>query len=243
MPAACPSLRLSIELSTDIYASHTRERCPNVRFIQVTSEGARDLGTMRTDVEKPRLVLENGSVGEIHAQDIISRVIDEPAWLAELARVLAPGGALYMTLPAGGPLAWLDARNLYRYAVDIMGRGETPDDTLPTGWNRHYGESDAVAMLDDAGFADIEIKRVGIALAEPPQLAGLLIGNFLLGDRDAEIRLHPLRCIMERVDTRIPMPAVGTHFAITARRSHAEPDDPADEDAARNLPAKEIGSE
>jgi SAM-dependent methyltransferase len=241
MPAAS-TLTLTIEPSLNIEASRTRERCPSARFDLLTAEGTRHVATLRADVESPRLDLADGTVDTVEAGDVISRTIDEAAWLAELARVLRPGGTLHLRVPAGGPLAWYDTRNIYRYVTDIIGRGDNPDDTLPTGWNRHYGTDDIMALLLDTGFANVKIGRVGLGLAEGPQLAGLMVGNFLLGKRDIELRLHPLRRAMERVDARIPAPVIGTMLAITATRADAEPDDPS-EDAPDNRPAPEIDSE
>ena len=243
MPTAFPALALSLEPSTNLGARDLRKRCPDIRFILQTADGRQDLGAMRTDIEKPRLNLADGSAKEIDAGDTIPVVIDEAAWLAELARVLAPGGTLRMTVPASGPLAWADARNTYRYVVDILGRGNTPNETLPTGWNRHYGAGDVDAMLADAGFRDIRLERVGIGLAEPVQLGGLMLCNFLLGRRDTELRLRPARTRIEEIDARIRVPGIGTRFVITARRAATEPEDPADDDAAANQPAPEIDHE
>jgi hypothetical protein len=242
MPALLPALTLSIELSPNLEASHTRERCPSARVDLVTAEGVRHVATLRVDVESPHIDLPDAAVRQIDAADIIGRAIDEAAWLAELARVLQPGGELRMRVASGGPLAWYDTRNIYRYMTDIFGRGDNPDDTLPTGWNRHYATEDIVTLLLDAGFANIRIVRVGLGLAEAPQLAGLTIGNFLLGKRDTEYRLRPMRERLERLDARIPAPFVGTAFAITATRARTEPDDPA-ADAPDNRPAPEIDSE
>lgn len=243
MPTALPSLTLIPELSTNLRDSRTRERCPDIRFIEHASHGCRDIGTMRTDVEKPRLDLPDGAVRRIDAGDALSFVIDEPAWLAELSRVLEPGGTIRMAVPASGPLAWVDARNAYRYIVDILGRGDAPDETLPTGWNRHYAARDLFAMLIDAGFSDVRLMRVGLGLAEPVQLGGLLLGNFLFGQRDTELRMHPLRQRLEHIDERIPVPGIGARFAITARRAAAEPEDPAADSPERNQPAPEIDHE
>jgi hypothetical protein len=242
MPALLPTLALSIELSPNLEASHTRERCPSARVDLVTDEGVRHVTTLRVDVESPHIDLPDAAVSEIDAADIIGRAIDEAAWLAELARLLTPGGQLRMRVPGSGPLAWYDTRNIYRYMTDIFGRGDNPDDTLPTGWNRHYAKEDIVALLLDAGFANIRIDRVGLGLAEAPQLAGLTIGNFLLGNRDTEYRLRPIRERLEQLDARIPAPLLGTAFAITAIRAHTEPDDPAD-DTPDNRPAPEIDAE
>jgi hypothetical protein len=237
------SLRLNIELGTRIHAIDSRERCPNIRFIELAGHRHRDLGTIRTDVEKPRLNLPDKSLNEIMADLAISRVIDEQAWLAELARMLVPGGTLTLTLPASGPLAWYDTLNTYRYMSDILKRGNPPDATYPTGWNRHYSEEDAAIMLCDAGFTDIRIERAGLGLAEMPQMAGLVIGNFLLQKRTTELRLDPLRRALERIDTRIPAPYIGTTLTITAIRARVEPEDPADDTAPDNRRAPEIDSE
>jgi SAM-dependent methyltransferase len=241
MPAT-QTLTLTIEPSTNIHASHTRERCPSARFDLESADGTRHVVTLRFDVESPRLDLPDASIDRIEVGDVLSRVIDEAAWLAELARVLRPGCVLRFRVPAGGPLAWYDARNIYRYVTDILGRGDNPDDTLPTGWNRHYGVDDVIALVRDAGFANVEVQRVGIGLAEAPQLAGLMAGNFLLGKRETELRLHPLRQAMERVDSRIPAPFLGTMLVLTAIRADVRPDDPS-EDEPDNRPAPEIDSE
>lgn len=245
MPDASRVLILSLELSDTIDARHTRERCPSARLRLTTADRERshDLGALRVDVENPAVDLDDASVGHVDAQGVIANVIDEAAWLAEIARILEPGGMLRLTVPAGGPLAWLDTHNIYRYIGDILGRGDNPDATLPTGWNRHYSERDITGLLADAGFRDIAIKRVGLGIAEPPQLAGLMVGNFLLGKRNAELRLYPARRAMERVDAHLPAPGIGATLAITATRARQEPDDSADGQAPENRPAPEVGSE
>jgi len=237
------TLTLSLELSHHLEARRTRERCPSARITLSTAAEERDLGTLRVDVEKPELDLDEASVAAVDAQGVIANVVDEAAWLAELARVIEPGGELLFTVPASGPLAWLDAQNTYRYIGDIVGRGDPPDATLPTGWNRHYSERDVVALLEGAGFRDLSIARAGFGLTELPQLAGLMVGNFLLDKRDTEMRLFPLRRAMECTESRLPVPGIGTTLTITATRAYAEPDDPADNAAPENRPAPEIDSE
>jgi hypothetical protein len=245
MPMYPPPLsrNLTLELSTNLHARHSRDRCPDARMTIRCDDDIQDLGTLRVDVEKPRLDLADASVGSIDTGDVIANTIDEAAWLAELARILAPGGTLHLMVPANGPLAWLDARNIYRYAGDILGRGDNPDSTLPTGWQRHYTPGGIRVLLLDAGFRDIRIERVGLGLTEIPQLAGFTVGNFLLGKRDTELRMRPLRQEMERIEGRIPAPFFGTMLSVSARRAPTEPDDPADDTAADNRSAPEIDSE
>lgn len=236
-------LTLAIVLSPNIHAEHTRQRCPSARLVLTCQTRDVELGEIRVDVEAPRFDVPDHSLEEVDASDVIGKVIDEAAWLAEIARVLAPGGHLRFSVPASGPLAWCDAQNIYRYIGDTLGRGDTPDATLPTGWNRHYGQDDVTTLLQDAGFTEIEIRRAGLGLAEVPQLAGLVGGNLLLGKREAELKLHPMRRAMERIDARIPAPAIGSQLIVTARRAATAPEDPADGKFPANHPAPEIGSE
>lgn len=211
------SLHAVLELSRNLDGM-PRERCPMIRFTRTDASGREEIALLRSDEEHPRLDLPDRSVNTIEIGDILSRVIDEEAWLAEMARVLTTGGYLCFTVPADGPLAWLDARNIYRYMVDIAGRGDQPDDALPTGWHRHYSERDLRHLLETTGFQPRTIQRVGIGLPEVPQLAGLVVGNFLLGRRDAELRLRPLRVRTEAIDQELNIPKIGTtHYVLAAR--------------------------
>lgn len=214
---ATTSLRLSIELSTKLDGK-PRERCPMVHFMASGSTGNREIGALRTDDEQPHIEAKDHAFSMVDARDVLSRVSDEEAWLAELHRVISPGGHLSFTVPAAGVLAWFDARNIYRYATDILKRGDAPDDTLPTGWNRHYHEDEVRHLLEVTGFEPRAMERVGIGIAEIPQLAGLLVGNFLLGKRDTELKLHPLRERMESYDQTLTVPGIGTSIYVLAAR-------------------------
>src|SRR5690606_34283328 len=74
-----PALTLEPELSSNIHHSQTRERCPDIRFVEHSTDGRRLLGGIRTDVEKPRLDLPDGAIRHIDASYALSLVIDEPA--------------------------------------------------------------------------------------------------------------------------------------------------------------------
>lgn len=211
------SLHAVLELSND-FEGEPRERCPAIRFTKTDASGSEDIALIRSDEERPHVPLADHSVNTIDIGDVLSRVIDEETWLAELARMLTKGGYLCFTVPADGPLAWFDARNMYRYFVDILGRGDSPDDTLPTGWHRHYSDADIRRLLEITGFAPCTMQRVGIGLPEAPQLAGLLVGNFLLGRRDTEYRLRSLRVRTEALDQELNIPKIGTtHYVLATR--------------------------
>lgn len=202
---------VTLRLSTN-RDGRTRERCPDVVFAVDGDE----LAAIRSDVEQPSVPLADGAVDalEIHT-DALSRVMDEEAWLAEIARLTAPGSELRLTLPASGALAWLDSMNMYRYIADISKRGDAPDAALPTGWNRHYSPQDIHALLEGAGFADVVVERTCYALDEVAFLGMMLWRNWVRGDRSAERDLFP-RLAKRTPDThRFPL---GTTWSITARK-------------------------
>lgn len=207
MKTLIATLRLSEKLQ-----GRTRERCPDVLF----THGGEMIATLRTDVEQPHIPLPDCSVGLIEIRDdALSRVIDEAAWLAELARIVASDGELLFTLPSSGMLAWLDTMNIYRYAVDLAKRGDQPDAALPTGWNRHYSPEDVRLLLDDAGFADVRIQRCCYAGDETVLFATMMWRNWILGDREAE-REH-----VPKYGRRIPGKRrfpIGTTWSISARK-------------------------
>lgn len=180
-------LTAHLELSTN-FDKRTRERCPSIVF----RDGSDIVISIRTDVETPVLPYSSGSIAEIVIHDdALSRVIDEEAWLAALAQILAPEGVLRFTLPASGALAWLDAMNAYRYVVDITRRGDQPNAALPTGWNRHYRRDAVVALLSAAGFTNVKVHSQNNALNEARMLLGLITGNWLKRDRETELRIFP----------------------------------------------------
>lgn len=181
------TMHARLQLSTNLTV-RTRDRCPDVVFTVDDEE----IAAIRTDTELPRLPIDDGGLGELVLHDdVLSRVIDEEAWLHELARSVALGGKLRFTLPAAGALAWLDTMNAYRYFADITGRGHAPDAALPTGWNRHYTCDHIRQLLTDAGFTAPDIHTQSYAMQEIHLLAGMLRDNWIRQDRLAESRLFP----------------------------------------------------
>lgn len=216
-----PVLRLGVEIGqTD--ARRIRDRMPAVCY-RIERDGHEiGSGHIRMDVERPRLDVADASIGTVVVEIALSRVADEQAWLAELLRVLRPGGMLMATFPAGGKLAWLDAQNLYRYLTDVTGRGQSPTATMPTGWNRHYFADELRDLVAGAGFAVRSIRRSGVGLPEPPYLAGLVVGDFLLGRQCIERALYPRRRPLERLDRDIRIPGLGTTLTIEAVRPDSD---------------------
>lgn len=204
-------LTAHLKLSESI-SGRTRERCPWVVFFHDGEEVTR----LRTDEERPSLPFADGEIDHITLNDdALSRVIDEEAWLAELGRVLAQNGDLVLTLPKTGFLGWLDAMNTHRYAVDIGKRGNEPDASLPTGWNRHYSADELRELCLDADLVVESLTTINYAVSEARLITGLFWRNWVRGDRGAERELWPQ---LGRRDTRGGQALIGTTWSVLARK-------------------------
>jgi len=170
------------------------------------------------DIVAPRLPYANARFATIVALDVLEHVLDEECWLAELARITRPGGRLTLRVPATGPLSWLDALNIYRYVVEMSGRGRAPQQTQPIGWHRHYPRRDLTALLTAAGFRPLTARRAGTGMDEIPTLAGLMILDWLLGRRNAERTALRASAKLRRWDDKLPVGRFGTKVVMEAVR-------------------------
>lgn len=178
----------------------------------------RTTATIGTEVVQPRLPYADARFATIVALDVIEHVLDEECWLAELARITRPGGRVTIRVPATGPLSWLDALNIYRYVVEMSGRGTAPRQTQPIGWHRHYPRRDLTALLTAAGFRPLTAHRAGVGLDEIPTLANLMTLDWLLGRRDAERTALRTRATLRRWDEKLPVGRIGTKLVMEAVR-------------------------
>ncbi len=202
---------VTLRLSTNL-DGRTRERCPDL----VLSVDGNEVASVRSDVEQPHLPTGDGEIDLVEFQDdALSRVMDEEAWMAELKRVVAPGGNVRLTLPASGALAWLDTMNLYRYIADISKRGHAPDAALPTGWNRHYSPEDVTRLLADAGFENVSIRRSCYVSEVIGFLGSMLWRNWVRGDRRTELEVFPRFARRTPGERRFP---IGTTWSVSARK-------------------------
>ena len=192
------------------------ERSPLIVVRQAPGEIAR----IAAEEKAPCLPLPDASVSRIEARDTIEHVYDEQAWMAELARVLAPGGELRVRVPLDNGVAWLDALNIYRYLGDLAGRGsdDPPLESLPTGWHRHYRVDGIAELVEEAGFEIQSIEAEGMPLAEVGHLVGLIASGLTADARESQRRLFDLR---ERLHHRplMPLPrALASRITVRARR-------------------------
>ncbi|HEY8762655.1 MAG TPA: methyltransferase domain-containing protein [Solirubrobacteraceae bacterium] len=100
------------------------------------------------------LPLEDGSFDLVWASEVIEHVADTALWLSEVRRVLAPGGRLLLSTPSHGRL---------RVAVGGIERFSEP-----LGDHLHlYTRRSLRTLLDEFGFAEVEVRAAGGAAINP----------------------------------------------------------------------------
>ena len=180
---------------------HTRgEPGPFTRPVRLTMHSGSVLARPR------RLPLENASVASIACLDILEYIRNDDVAIDEIARVLAPGGALRLRVPATGPLAGLDAYNLMHYLVDTSRRGIRPHETCEVGWRRHYGVEDLIYILGHERFRIVRVRRRGLAIAELIDFAAMALFRWFRPSQDHYRTGKRLAREIERIERRISVP-------------------------------------
>jgi hypothetical protein len=152
------------------------------------------------------------------ALDVLEHVLDEEAWIAAAARLLKPDGTFVLRVPLEGPLAWLDALNMYRYVQDTAGTGEDLKETKLKGWHRHYRLGDLEEMLHTAGFDMVSVKRSGSRALDAVQFGALLWGGMVRRDATVERRTRDWRDAIEAEDDLPRRGALSSKITVTATR-------------------------
>lgn len=146
----------------------------------VATDKVRDGGVpLRSRVElgnKMSLPIRDGGVWSVSMLDVLEHVWDEDAVLAEVHRVLAPGGTLIVTVPRQHWLSFLDPDNVkyrapgfhklvysarfgaerYNERFDDLTNGMQGDLAIERGWHTNYKPDDLFATLKANGFTVIE---------------------------------------------------------------------------------------
>lgn len=147
--------------------------------------------------------------------DTLEHVLDDQAALNEAARVTRPGGHIMLRVPNAGCLAWLDSLNLFRYFQALTG-GERSHDAGEIGWRRHYRARDIAQILPDDRFRLTTPRGSGLGLAEPLNLALLVLFRRFIPQRQLYRRVRPLYLVAVNVDERIPSGRQGWRKTIVA---------------------------
>lgn len=177
-----------------------------------------DLDTTPVADPTPGLAAASFVARDIVALDVLEHVVDEEAWIACFTRLLAPGGSLTVRVPLEGPVAWMDALNVFRYGQDITGLGKQPLETKMKGWHRHYRQADLEDLLWRVGLASVSATRSGSPHHEAPYFAALAWGTMVRGDRGTELRAGGRR---KRAESGTDLPRLGplsTKVTVTATK-------------------------
>jgi len=164
----------------------TRERDTFVTQSLASRDATTTLGRVSTEDEARILVRDGPHPSSIRAVDVLEHVVDEEAWLQAIRDALPDGGSLVIRVPFEGPVAWLDARNVYRYLQDVTGWGKRLLETQTKGWHRHYTRRDLERLLGDAGFAIDRVEQHGSPAHDVAQLGRLVWGKLIRGNEMAE---------------------------------------------------------
>lgn len=165
---------------------------PGTAIRWVVTDGSTRLRVDRCSTARvPDLIVPEGIyVRNVRVIDVLEHVVDEEAWLAAIRRAIPAGSSMILRVPVSGPLAWLDAANMFRYLQDVTGWGNPEPDEAMEGWHRHYSPAVLEDLLREAGFM-VDRNRLGGSLTQ--EVADLV--ELIRNRREQEI--SPSRAIEE----------------------------------------------
>lgn len=150
--------------------------------------------------------------------DVLEHVPDEAGVIAEVWRVLRPGGAFILSVPHRGLLACLDSINLLPGLHDLTevapGRDVTPEQG---DIHRHYSVAELRGLL--AGrFRITGVRRTGLGLAELVNIPLLCLTKGLLRSPRLYNLLQYAYFTVYLAEDTVPLGRYGYHLMVGAVR-------------------------
>ncbi len=154
----------------------------------------------------------------------LEHVVADDDALDELARVLRPGGLLFLRVPQDDRFAWLDAQNLYTYIAGTSHRGEPLAGKPALRFRRHYGYDELRAELERRHLKPRIVTTEGWGVGEALTFGMLLTCRFLLRSPKAERRARAWIAPLVRGERRLRAGNFGRDLVVVAeRRLPADP--------------------
>lgn len=169
------------------------------------------------------LPFADASIADVQLVNVLEHIRDDEQLIAELSRILAPGGTLRIRVPNSGPLAGFDSYNLYHYLVDVTHRGERPHEVDEIGWRRHYGLNDLALLLGPDRFAIARAESSGVGAAELANLGAMGLFRWLTTDEARYRQARRITSAIARAGSRIPTASYGFWLEIVAIRLPPRP--------------------
>ncbi len=151
--------------------------------------------------------------------DVLEHVRDERAALAEIARLLKPGGTLIVSVPHRGLLWRLDSLNLYQWLVRRTHHGLPPLEIGLDAPHRHYGLAQLQEMLGSR-FRVERVMRTGLGLAELVNVPLLVFCRYLLGWEWLYQILQYVYFTVYLLEDGVPLGKLGYHIMVVATCVH-----------------------
>jgi SAM-dependent methyltransferase len=168
------------------------------------------------------LPVPDGAADAVTMLDVLEHVDRAEAAVAEVRRVLRPGGVLIVSVPHRGLLQHFDALNVY--AALRRRRPQLPalEEAKETGGHehRHYSVAGLEAVLGPDFTVD-RVARTGIGLQELVHLALLALAVGLRQQRLTRI-LRPVHLAVYLIDDLLPLGPLGYHLTVRARATSSE---------------------
>lgn len=161
------------------------------------------------------LPIRDGAVDAVVLLDVLEHVADPSAVIAEVHRVLRPGGYLVISVPHASPLAILDPMNAYsalRRRWSSWPALEALVDSA-TGVHRHFAASEVCALLGP-GFTVNRMARTGLGLSEVLRLVLLVTFKGFLRWDQVYRGLWFLPLVVYLLDDLIPAGPLSYHLTI-----------------------------